>query len=52
VPLIGKLFQSEGDRKTRTELVMMITPRVLEDEREWQKMGDKFKEGLRYIKLD
>lgn len=31
IPVVGKLFQSASDLETRTELLMLITPYVIED---------------------
>jgi general secretion pathway protein D len=31
IPVVGKLFQSASDTETRTELLMLITPYVIED---------------------
>jgi len=35
IPGIGYLFRSDSKSKERTELVVLITPRVIEDPREW-----------------
>nr|WP_309252717.1 hypothetical protein [Xanthomonas sontii] len=29
IPILGKLFRSDGFRGNRTELVMFVTPRIL-----------------------
>jgi pilus assembly protein CpaC len=32
IPILGKLFRSDGFRGNRTELVMFVTPRVISPE--------------------
>ena len=49
IPLIGNLFKSGGDGGDRTELVMLITPRVLDDIGEWDSVKDDFRKGLKYL---
>ena len=46
IPLIGALFKSNTENSDRTELVMLITPRVINDLSEWQELKDSFKKGL------
>lgn len=36
IPWLGALFRSQGQEKTKTELVVMVTPRVIESSNEWQ----------------
>ena len=35
IPVVGYLFRSDSKTNERTELVVLITPRVIEDPREW-----------------
>jgi general secretion pathway protein D len=35
IPGLGYLFRSDSKSKERTELVVLITPRVIEDPRQW-----------------
>jgi general secretion pathway protein D len=49
VPLLGMLFKSSGDSNNRTELVMLITPRVIDRTDQWQQLTDSFKQGLEYL---
>ena len=51
VPILGWLFKSEGDSGSRTELVMLITPRILDDLSAWENLESKFSDGLRYLDL-
>jgi general secretion pathway protein D len=36
VPLVGSLFSSETRRREKTELVVLITPRIVDDLSEWR----------------
>jgi len=49
VPLLGVLFKSNGDSNNRTELVMLITPRVIDRTDQWQQLTESFKQGLEYL---
>jgi general secretion pathway protein D len=40
VPLLGGLFRDTHDTKTRTELILLITPRVMRDDAEFQDVMD------------
>ena len=51
LPLLGWLFKSEGDSGTRTELVMLITARILDDLQQWEELESRFSDGLRYLDL-
>ena len=49
IPLLGKLFSNEGDNSSRTELIMLITPKVMDNLDEWQEIKEKMKQGLQYL---
>jgi general secretion pathway protein D len=51
IPLLGKLFKSESDSSDRTELVMLITPKVLDDLGEWREFSEEFRSELKFINL-
>lgn len=51
MPGLGWLFKAEGDSGTRTELVMLITARILDDLNEWEAIEKQFSDGLRYLDL-
>jgi general secretion pathway protein D len=42
IPLIGKLFDSKNDTGDKTELVVLVTPRVIESVDEWSEIMTKF----------
>ncbi|PHS21106.1 MAG: hypothetical protein COA85_13405 [Robiginitomaculum sp.] len=41
IPLIGRLFDSTDDTKDKTELVVLVTPRVIESPQEWDDIKAK-----------
>ncbi|SEK46897.1 general secretion pathway protein D [Colwellia chukchiensis] len=49
VPLLGALFQASGDSNNRTELVMLITPKVIDRTDQWQELTESFKQKMEYI---
>ena len=48
IPLLGKLFQSEGNEKSRTELMVMITPRIIRESNEMDEIGRKLAELMSF----
>ena len=51
IPLIGNLFKSKANTRARTELIMLITPKVMADLSEWGPLVDDFKRGLKYLNI-
>lgn len=51
LPLIGKLFQGEKDNVRKTELILLITPKVIDQPEQWQQIRLKLDNGLKYLKL-
>ncbi|MFD2168193.1 type II secretion system protein GspD [Thalassotalea euphylliae] len=49
IPLIGNLFDSKNDTLTKTELVVLVTPRVIESGDEWEHVKSKFLSSLKAI---
>lgn len=49
IPLLGNLFKAETQSSDRTELVMLITPKVVEDLTGWDPLIDAFRKGLRFL---
>ncbi|GHG68073.1 hypothetical protein GCM10010919_17230 [Alishewanella longhuensis] len=52
IPLLGKLFQGENKQKQKTELVIFITPRIIDTVDDWYQIRKKFAEGLTSLTLD
>jgi general secretion pathway protein D len=51
IPLLGKLFDSKEDTTIKTELVVMVTPRVIESNDEWQDIKQRLALELNSIEL-
>ena len=51
IPLLGGLFKSDSNSLTRTELIMLITPIVIEDIGQWDKVSQEFEDKLEYLKV-
>jgi general secretion pathway protein D len=49
IPVIKYLFGTHGDRTDRTELFIMLTPRVVGDPREGRTLTDEFRKRLRWM---
>ena len=52
LPIVGNLFKAQSDATDRTELVMLITPRVVEDLSGWEPLMEDFRRGLRFFHSD
>ncbi len=46
LPLLGALFKSESETKEKTELVLLITPRVVDSSAEWENISSKLSDAL------
>lgn len=44
IPLLGKLFQTKGERFSRTELMVLITPRIIRETSDLDEFGRKLSE--------
>lgn len=51
IPVIGHLFGTTSDVKNRTELLVILTPRVLRNEVDLRQIGDEFKQRMRALDL-
>ncbi|MFT7008485.1 MAG: general secretion pathway protein D [Colwellia sp.] len=51
IPLLGQLFDSKEDTTIKTELVVMVTPRVIESNDEWQDIKQRLASELNSIEL-
>ncbi|MFT5755297.1 MAG: general secretion pathway protein D [Alteromonadaceae bacterium] len=51
LPLIGKLFDGKANSKTQTELVIMVTPRVIESNDEWHVIRNKLRQELELLQI-
>lgn len=51
VPVVGELFKAKGENNSRTELVMMITPKVIDRTDQWAEVTNAFRQGLNYLHI-
>lgn len=51
IPVLGHLFRYDGDGSSKTELVMLVTPRIIERNDEWQGLIEQFGQGFENLKL-
>ncbi len=49
IPVLGNLFKSVDSSKTKTELMILITPHIINTEAEADRITRKFKEKLKQI---
>lgn len=52
IPVLGNLFKSNSESFSKTELVMLITPRVIDRTDQWQELTESFKQGLQFLNID
>jgi general secretion pathway protein D len=46
IPILGKLFGSTGKSKSRTELIVLITPRVITDSDDAKQITNDYQNGF------
>ncbi|WP_231731483.1 secretin N-terminal domain-containing protein [Colwellia sp. TT2012] len=52
LPIIGHLFRSDADSSDKTELVILVTPRIIHNVSEWNRIQQSFIDGLENIQLE
>jgi general secretion pathway protein D len=52
IPWLGRLFRSDTETTERTELVVMITPRVLDESTRWDGILNRLDSALRHLSLE
>jgi general secretion pathway protein D len=52
LPLVGALFRGETKSGDKTELVIFITPKVIESSDEWQEIKNNFNESLTELDIN
>ncbi|MFQ5560703.1 MAG: type II secretion system secretin GspD [Nitrospinota bacterium] len=52
IPLIGKLFQRWTDSESKTELIILITPRVIETVTEAKRITEAFKKRIDFLQYE
>jgi general secretion pathway protein D len=51
IPLFGRLFNGTDNNTNKTELVVLVTPRIVDSTAEWENVYNQFKQGLSELKL-
>ncbi len=51
VPLLGNLFKADTDIADRTELVILVTPKVVEDTSGWKPLMEEFRKQMKLMEL-
>lgn len=46
LPLLGHLFRSDSSSSDKTELVILVTPKIIQSEDDWQRVKQSFIQGL------
>jgi general secretion pathway protein D len=49
LPGLGWLFGSSGNSATQTELIMLVTPRIVNDNSEWDAIAEDLRQGFQYL---
>jgi len=49
IPLLGNLFKTVKEGKDKTELVVLVTPRVIYDQNQWHDIKNNFQKGVENI---
>lgn len=52
VPVLGPLFRKDLERSDRTELVILITPRVIRDRRQGDRATERFLDKVRAVRRE
>ncbi|MEO2280277.1 secretin N-terminal domain-containing protein [Pseudoalteromonas pernae] len=51
IPGLGHLFRSDGESSDKTELVVLVTPKIVENEADWERLKDSFRKGLKHLQF-
>lgn len=51
IPLIGGLFDGQEDSQDKTELVVLMTPKIIESSEEWQDIKSKLESQFKQLRL-
>ncbi len=52
LPIVGEFLSSKTKRREKTELVLLITPRIVDSSSDWASVYQRLKEGFRYLQLE
>jgi general secretion pathway protein D len=51
IPVLGHLFKSESESTNKTELVILVTPKIISDGNQWGDIKNKFRKGLENVEF-
>ena len=51
IPLLGNLFKADTKSGDKTELVVLVTPRVIESSSEWAQLKQQFESSLENLSI-
>ncbi|MCG7566513.1 type II secretory pathway protein [Pseudoalteromonas sp. CnMc7-15] len=51
IPVLGHLFRSDSGSSDKTELVVLVTPKIVKDLQDWQRVKQSFIQGLENLKF-
>lgn len=52
VPLVGAAFRSDSKKREKTELVLLITPKVIDSPDQWEEVRGNLENALQFLQLD
>lgn len=51
IPIFGRLFDGTDNNTNKTELVVLVTPRIVDSTAEWESIYNQFKQGISELNL-
>lgn len=52
LPVLGNLFKSKTKSGSKTELVLLITPRVIDATEQWLYINEQVRKGFKYLQIN
>jgi general secretion pathway protein D len=52
LPIVGHLFRTDANSSDKTELVILVTPKIIDDSSDWFRIKQSFVKGLDNISLN
>ena len=49
IPILGNLFKSATENRDKTELIILVTPKIINGGEQWNEIKNKFRKGLENI---
>ncbi|MDP5213575.1 type II secretory pathway protein [Pseudoalteromonas tunicata] len=46
IPVLGHLFRSDSSSRHKTELVILVTPKIVQNTQDWERVKESFTKGL------